>query len=43
MPLKKKRKVNVKLIALIAVVVLAALMIISFSPAHNVTEIVLFP
>ncbi len=43
MPLRKKNSNVKKIIILIVLLVLVALMIISFSPAQNVTEIVLFP
>lgn len=45
MPLKKKRnnKIRNRIIVAGIVIVLVALMIISFPPAQNVTEIVLYP
>ena len=44
MPLHKKKKMNVRAIAIGAVIVIViALMIISFPPVRNVTEIVLYP
>ncbi len=45
MPLKKKgnHKIRNRIIIVTLIVALAALMIISFPPAQNVTEIVLWP
>lgn len=43
MPLRKKNN-NIRKIAIwAALIIIIALMIISFPPAQNVTEIVLFP
>ena len=44
MPLHKKKKTHIRAIIIwAAVAVIVALMIISFSPLRNVTEIVLYP
>ena len=44
MPLHKKKKINIRVIAIWALVlIVVALMIISFPPVRNVTEIVLYP
>jgi len=43
MPLHKKKTNKTKYIIFILVAVLIALMIISFAPHQNVTEIVLYP
>lgn len=43
MPLRKKNN-NIRKIAIwVALIIIIALMIISFPPAQNVTEIVLYP
>ncbi len=45
MPIKKKRNSRIRNRIIIAAIVIAivALMLISFPPAQNVTEIVLYP
>lgn len=44
MPLRKKKNTHIRTIAIWAVVIIIlALMIISFSPVQSMTEIVLYP